>query len=213
MKRDCGDIKSKLWLIGDSEPSNNSEKLENPLDLRHPTVHNIVTPIFEQIQDDLFPRGKRIDWNKLYIRNAMKQQRDWDNIISLNEEIRNFKILIDKYSPIIIIPFGAKAFEFVRRALGEEEKKFNAWNTCRIGNEFAVRCKGFNVDKQNIIPLLHACICRGNYLEAHKNFCEAIESVYGIDEENYFIATGKILSSLMIDNENSFNFWKTIDLI
>ncbi len=71
MERECGPIESKIWLIGDSEPANYSENLENPLDLKHPTVHNIFTPILINVQDELFNKGIRLDWNKFYVRNAV----------------------------------------------------------------------------------------------------------------------------------------------
>lgn len=204
MKRDCGVIKSKIWLIGDSEPNNYSDKLENPLDLKHPTVHNIVTPILDQIQDGLFDEGIRIDWNKLYIRNAVKSSSDWKDESVLSEEVLNFRSLINEHSPIIIMSFGARAFEFVRRALNEESKKLNSWGTYELGQEFAQRCKTFNVKVTNIIPLLHASICRGRFIEAHKNFCTAIE----MDEDNYFIATGKTIAPILIENKNNFDCWK-----
>lgn len=211
MNRECGLIESKVWLIGDSEPSNYSEKLENPFDLKHPTVHNIVTPVLEQIQDDLFCTGNRIDWNKLYIRNAVKSRSDWKDEAVLNVEILKFRNLINEHSPIIIISFGTRAFEFVRRALGEASKGLNSWGTYKLGKEFSERCQKFNVNKPNIIPLLHACICRGKFLEAHRNFCTAIKDTNGIDEENYFIATGKIISTIIINNKNNFDCWKSIN--
>jgi hypothetical protein len=208
MNRDCGTIESKVWLVGDSEPGNYSKRLQDPFDLKHPTVHNIVTPIIEQIQDDLFYTGNRIDWSKLYIRNAVKSSIDWKDEATLGEEILNFKSLLNEHSPMIIIPFGARAFEFVRRALGEEYKGLNSWGTYKLGEQFAKRCQEFNVNKTNIIPLLHACICRGRFLEAHRNFCTAISNINGMAEENYFIAAGKTLSPILIENKSSFNCWK-----
>ena len=84
MEREFGVKESKIWLIGDSEPVNNADKLKFPFDLKHPTVHNIFTPILNQIQDDVFNIGKRIDWKKLYIRNAMRESADWKNKLKIN---------------------------------------------------------------------------------------------------------------------------------
>ena len=208
MKRDCGVMESKIWLIGDSEPNNYSDRLENPFDLKHPTVHNIVTPILANIQDELFDARIRIDWDKLYIRNAMKNSRDWQEASALNEEVLTFRQLINEYSPIIIIPFGTRAFEFVRRALNEDSKKIDGWSTYEIGKEFTKRCKNFDVYNTNIIPLLHASICRGRFLEAHNNFCAAIEDINGMVEDNYFSATAKIITPILLENKNRFECWR-----
>lgn len=208
MKRDCGVMKSKVLLIGDSEPDNYREKLENPFDLKHPTVHNIATPILYQIQDGLFDAGIRIDWNKLYIRNAVKSSSDWRDESVLSEEVLNLRSLINEHWPIIIMSFGARAFEFVRRALNEESKRLNSWSTYKLGQEFAKRCERFDVKGTNIIPLLHASICRGRFIEAHRNFCTAIKDINGMDEDNYFIATGKTIAPILIENKNNFDCWK-----
>ncbi|MEQ8154489.1 MAG: hypothetical protein ABRQ25_06355 [Clostridiaceae bacterium] len=207
MNRDCGLIESKIWLIGDSEPDNFSEELENPFDLKHPTVHNIVTPIIEQIQDDLLSIMYRLDWNKLYIRNAVKTRSVWKDEVGLSAEILKFRQLINKYHPIIIIPFGERAFEFVRRALNEKSEGFE-WGIDELGKEFIERCQKFNVHDTNIIPLLHAVICRGNFLIAHKMFCTAINNANGMTYENYFLAAAKTISPILINNKSSFNCWK-----
>jgi len=208
MEREFGKRERKLWLIGDSEPNNNSDKLEHPFDLRHPTVHNIFTPILEQIQDNLFDVGNRIDWNKLYIRNAVKSSNDWDDESTLKVEIENFTNLINAYSPIIIFTFGTRAFEFVRRARDEESRALDFWTTEMMGKEFAKRCKNFDVNSTNVIPLLHASICRGRFLEAHGNFCSAVKEINGMDENNYFIATGKIIASIVKSNKSNFGCLK-----
>lgn len=218
MNRDCGDIGCKVWLIGDSEPDNYSEELQNPFDWKHPTVHNIFTPILYQIQEDLFDTGHWIDRNKLYIRNAVEKSSYWKNEANLNKEILNFRHLVNEYSPIIILSFGSRAFEFVRRALDKKDEKsekskqskpFDSWSTYELGTEFAERCRDFNVSETNIIPLLHASICRGKFLEAHSNFCAGIRDINKeMNEENYFIATGEMLSKIISDNKNSLNCWK-----
>lgn len=208
MNREVGVRESKIWLIGDSEPSNNIDSLQYPFDLKHPTVYNIVIPVLEQVQDDVFAIGNRIDWNKLYIRNAVEKADDWENESILNEEVANFRNIIEENSPIIIMSFGTRAFEFTRRALGEQKKGLKRWSAYKLGKEFARRSQEFNVNKTNLIPLLHACICRGRFLEAHRNFCTAINEANIIDEENYFIATGKLISPILINNKSNFNCWK-----
>ncbi len=112
--------------------------------------------------------------------------------------------LIKKHRPIIITPFGSRAFEFVRRALNENEKALESWGTYDLGKEFIARCQKFDPKNVNIIPLLHASICRGKFLVAHGNFCAAIKGANGIADENYFIAVGKTISSIFINNQEHF---------
>ncbi|GEQ22333.1 hypothetical protein CBU02nite_28390 [Clostridium butyricum] len=208
MNRDCGRKQSEIWLIGDSEPRNFSGNLKNPLDYKHPTIHNIFTPIINEIQEEVFKIDNRIDRNKFYIRNAIKDSCDWDNNDKLNEEVKEFSHLIKKYKPLIIISFGRRAFEFVRRANCEEEKKLTSWTTYKIGQEFIKRYKNFEPKNINIIPLLHVSIARGKFLEAHKYFCKAINEELNGNEENYFVATGNILGKLLVDHKEIINCWE-----
>lgn len=208
MNRDFGKKESKIWLIGDSEPKNFKEKLENPLDYKHPAIHNIFTPILNQIQDEVFKIDNRIDIDNLYIRNAIRDVEDWNNIDKISEDIKELNKLLYDYKPLIIIPFGRRAFEFTRRAVGEESRDFQLWNTYKIGQEFIERCKNFNCNNINIIPLLHVSIARRNFLEAHKYFCKAINEVTKEQEENYFIATGKLIGTLLVKNKEKIDCWK-----
>lgn len=210
MNRECGNLNSKIWLIADSEPSRFRNELQDPLDLKHPTVHNIFTPILEQIQDELFNIGNRINRNKLYIRNALINNEDWKSREILDREIDRFKNLVEDNSPIIILSFGGRAFEFVRRALGEE-KRLKSWNTKEMGYEFAKRCGEFNVNEINSVPLLHSCIARGKFLKAHSNYCVAIREKFELVEENYFIAAGKIISKIIIENKRYLDCFNTLD--
>lgn len=117
MERQTTNPYEKIWLIGDSKPKNNSYELQFPLDPRHPTVHNIFTPIFDQIQEELFDFGYRVDKNKLFRRNAVEDVTDWGNYIKRNEEVKEMKNIININKPIIIFSFGSNAFELCRHAL------------------------------------------------------------------------------------------------
>lgn len=208
MNRDFGKKESRIWLIGDSEPKNFSETLKNPLDYKHPAIHNIFTPIINEIQEEVFKIDNRIDMNKFYIRNAIKDARDWNNVDKICEEVKELEKLLIEYKPLIITPFGRRAFELVRRAVGEENRSFKSWNTYKIGQEFIKRCKSFNCNSVNIIPLLHVSIARGKFLESHEYFCKAINEEIKGQEENYFIATGKIIGKLLIKNRDIIECWK-----
>lgn len=51
MERNHGSERSAIWLLADSNPITWQEEPEGPLDRRHPTRHNIWTPI-EQVTHD-----------------------------------------------------------------------------------------------------------------------------------------------------------------
>lgn len=62
MKDHTGDLSFPIWLLGDSNPKNWQDRLDTPLDPRHPAVHNIWTPIIDIIQREVYMKiGKRID--------------------------------------------------------------------------------------------------------------------------------------------------------
>lgn len=211
LNREKGSVQSSVWIIGDSEPDNCSDKLEDPFDTKHPTIHNIFFPILEHIQDDLFFTGNRIDVNKFYIRNAVKNSQDWKNEAVLENEILEFKQLMTNNPPKMILTFGGKAYEFVRRSMGEKFEKLDHWDTINLGTEFARSCKTFDINKVNVIPLLHASICRGKYLTAHENFSKAINEKFGLAENNYFEATAKVLTPIFLENRDAFDVWKEPD--
>lgn len=81
-----------------------------------------------------------------------------------------------------------------------------------MGKEFAKRIQNFNCNKVNIFPLLHSCICRGKFLKAHKQYCEGIKEINGKEFDNYFVATGKMISEKIIKNIDKFNCYKSISL-
>ncbi|MBU3159507.1 hypothetical protein KPL37_07025 [Clostridium frigoris] len=72
MDRDTGNINFPIWIIGDSEPDRWKDVLNEPFDSRHPIRHNIITSVFDIMQDNIFRKtGKRIETSEIYTRNAV----------------------------------------------------------------------------------------------------------------------------------------------
>ena len=59
MKEFSGDPEFPIWLIGDSPPENWVDKLDFPLDAKHPARHNVWTSILDSLQAQLLPRLKK----------------------------------------------------------------------------------------------------------------------------------------------------------
>lgn len=208
MDKECGDKECKVWLIGDSNPKNWERDLDKPLDSRHPIRHNIWTSIFNVIQNNVFlEMGNRIDESKIYIRNAIedagkKPKRNvliWEDEDYLNKSLDEFKKLVDENKPILILTFGAFSYEFVRRALGNESKKYGYWDTKKLGNEFRLGINNYNNHKQNVLPLLHRSIAGGRFIVSHDNFSGK--------DSNYFDYTGEKISSILISDKENYNLW------
>jgi integrase len=54
-----GDPEFPVWLIGDSPPEKWMDKLDYPLDMKHPARHNIWTSVADQMQDRLFRHDRK----------------------------------------------------------------------------------------------------------------------------------------------------------
>ncbi|MYC28725.1 MAG: hypothetical protein F4X65_01350 [Chloroflexi bacterium] len=201
-----------IWLLGDSNPKNWEDKLDVPLDTRHPAVHNIWTPIVDLVQETVFEKDcKRINTSRLYVRNAVEDAnekpeygvKNWDP--RLNERTRKLRKHIEEYKPKIVFSLGAFAFEFARRALTSEEGEYQGsryWSAEKLGEQFRQRTKGFCVGETNLLPLLHVSIARGKFLEAHRSFTQC-------DKGNYFEYVAKEISKVLLCNENDFStIWK-----
>jgi hypothetical protein len=105
MNRDNGRPKSAIWLLADSPPLDHAHKLDDPLDWRFPTRHNIWTPIETIMNRELFRLQKsRIDDRKFFIRNAVKSPEDWKhkNKHILAADIADFTRLVNEYQPLMI---------------------------------------------------------------------------------------------------------------
>lgn len=209
MIKEDGDRNFPIWLLGDSNPKNWEDELKTPFDSRHPIRHNIWTSVLDIMQEEVFNEiNNRIDSRRIYIRNAVEKadlkpkgnEILWNN--NVNSEVEEFGRFLSDNNPKIVLCFGAFAFEFARRAMGEDNnKKFNNWNTKKLGNEFRTRIETFDINKINIIPMLHRSIAGGYFLKSHNYFSN-------MDEGNYFEYVGKGISKLLLDNKEKLKVWK-----
>lgn len=207
MRESSGDPRSRLWLVADSPPPQWETLLREPLDPRHPARHNIWTPIADAIQQEVYQKkGWRMDEGRLYVRNAvssaaMKPKPGADSWgPGTQRELAALAGLIKTTCPPLIVTFGAFAFEFVRRSLGEKGQPFDRWTTKRMGEEMRRRLAGFSSARTNILPALHATIARGRFLESHRDFCAGLN-------DNYFRHVGQALSKVLIEHADHFQIF------
>ena len=114
MRDFAGEPTFPIWLIGDSPPDEGADKLDTPLDPRHPARHSIWTSVADPMQDRLYRQKKlRLDTSRLYIRNAMSQRLEAGNISEQSHRWREeLKILLDLHKPKIVLTFGTDALEW-----------------------------------------------------------------------------------------------------
>jgi len=204
MKDFTGNPEFPIWLIGDSPPEAWADKLDTPLDPRHPARHSIWTSVADPMQDRLYRQRKlRLDTSRLYIRNAMNQPLSAPKI---NERARlsqeALKQMLDKYKPSIVLTFGVTAFMMALLASGESPQKIFK-TTKLLGEQFRSRIEKYDDHRVNIIPLLHISIARGKFLEAHRDFVGA----YGQAPPNYFDYVGTRLADLLLAKLSDKPIW------
>ena len=198
MKDSAGDPRFPIWLIGDSPPEARAEKLDTPLDPRHPARHNIWTSVADSMQDRLYRLSRlRLDTSSLYVRNAM---------LSLDEQIQlsepRLKELFDKYRPNVVLTFGASASMIALSASGEVPERL--YKTAKLlGEQFRIRIQKYDDSKVNVISLLHVSIARRWYLSAHRDFV----GDHGDMPPNYFDYVGKHLADLLLEKLHDKPIW------
>lgn len=208
MEREFGSKKFSIWLIGDSNPKGWANVLNYPLDPRHPARHNIWTPILDGIQEQVFLAAhRRVDTSQIYVRNAVEHASDKPAARAIEwqpkplKETRNFAKLLTLYTPKLVFTFGAFAFEFARRSLEKNSKRrFQDWTTKRLGQEFRQRVEGFDPEKINLFPLLHASIARGKFLQSHDYFTD-------VKGGNYFDYVARKISLLLLEHQQALPIW------
>ncbi len=197
MKDSTGDPKFPIWLIGDSPPEKWVDKLDTPLDPRHPARHSIWTSVADSMQDKLYHQeGRRLDTSKLYIRNAKNQPLE-----QTHQSQAILKECLDKYKPSIVLTFGVYAFAISLLASGEMPSVFS--NTTRLlGEQFRSRIENFSDNKVNVIPLLHVSIAL-KFLESHRDFVDK----HGATPPNYFNCVGTKLANLLLAKLSNKPIW------
>ena len=205
MKEFAGDPDFPIWLVGDSPPEAWVDALDMPLDPRHPARHSIWTPVADAMQERLYREGgrRRLDTSRLYIRNAagkpFRQPLTEDQIHSPAKALRE---LLDKYRPSMILTFGVSAFMVALYASGETPDRIFR-TTKLLGEQFRKRVANFRDNKVNVIPLLHASISRGKFLESHRDFVDG----HGSEPPNYFEYVGKELANLLLVSLSKRSIW------
>lgn len=204
MKDSAGDPGFPIWLIGDSPPEKWADKLDSPLDAKHPARHNIWTSVADSMQERLYRQSRlRLDTSRLYIRNATDRPYATYTIrAQMQLSQKTLQELIDKYKPKIILTFGVSAFMTTLWASGERPQKFFR-TTKLLGEQFRSRIKSYSDYKVNVIPLLHTSIARGEFLESHRDFV----GTAGITHQNYFDYAGEKLADLLLAKFSDKPIW------
>jgi len=208
MRREVGDPDYAIWLLGDSNPKNWESVLDSPMDPRHPTRHNIWTAVLDVVQDTVYRSCReRVDTAPLYIRNAVEDRDDkpapslvdWGPPVI--HEIHDLDKALRQRRPSILLSFGAFSFEFARRSMGEEPiRRYSQWTTKRLGEEFGARIRRFDPDRINLLPLLHATIARGRFIQAHEHFCEQ-------EDADYFQFVGNHIADKLLEHRDALHIW------
>ncbi|MBC2725837.1 hypothetical protein [Desulfosporosinus sp.] len=192
MKRESGDKSYPIWV------------LINP---KHPISHDNWTPVLDAIQDKVYREmHTRIETNNIYFRNAVSESRLVPNTLNwwgpeVAKEIELFRKLALEYKPRIIFSLGAFAYEFLRRVYEiKPEKGPKAWSNSILGEEFERSLESFDINKTNIIPLLHRVGASANFIDTHNYF-------YRKDGENYYRYVGTRLAEKIIENKGRLNIW------
>jgi len=208
MQRQTGNPNFPIWLLGDSNPEHWQDILITPLDPRHPARHSIWTPVLDVMQDRVFRKIKgRIDTSAIFIRNAIEDpafkppsnRMDWLPAVEL--EVSRFRELLFLHRPVLVMCFGAFAFEFARRAVEQEPKRpYVSWGARTMGGEFRRRAAEFNATKTNLFPLLHTSISRGRFVESHDYFCDQPGG-------NYFDFAGQAIADQLLRHQKALSIW------
>ncbi len=192
MKRESGEKSSPIWIIN------------NP---KHPISHDNWTPVLDEIQDKVYRKlNTRIESSDIYFRNAVRDISIVPNTLNwwgpdVCKEIELFREIATEYKPIILLSFGAFAFEFLRRVYEiKPEKGPKAWSNSNLGEEFEKSMENFDINKINMIPLLHRVGSSASFIDTDNYFWRK-------DGENYYRYVGTRLAEKIIQNKDRFDIW------
>lgn len=191
MMRESGEKSFPIWV------------LFNP---KHPISHDNWSPVLDEVQDRVYrDMNTRIETANIFFRNAVSDSDDVPNTLNwwgppVIKEIEAFRDIVFRYKPIILFSLGAFPFEFLRRVYEiKPEKGPKAWSNCNLGVEFERSIDSFDINKTNVIPLLHrvgegASFINTNYFSRQ-------------DDENYYRYVGAKLAEKIIEYKDGLNIW------
>ncbi|AET67386.1 hypothetical protein Desor_1747 [Desulfosporosinus orientis DSM 765] len=192
MKRESGEKNYPIWVV------------MNP---KHPISHENWTPILDEIQDRVYREmNTRIETANIYFRNAVSESRLVPNTLNwwgpeVAKEIELFKKIAFENKPKMIFSLGAFAFEFLRRVFEiKPEKGPKAWSNSNLGDEFERAIENFDINKANIIPLLHRVGANSSFIEGHNYFGRK-------SGENYYTYVGAKLAEIIIQHKDYLSIW------
>jgi hypothetical protein len=203
-------LRFPIWLLGDSYPGKWRLEPNALLDPRHPTRHNIWTPILNEIQNAVYrPDKLRVDEARICITNAVESgvggEPDWEfRTPSIKSRAAEYGELIDANRPRFVLAFGRRAYAFARLATGAKDRcRPTDWNRKSLGAEFRRSVDNFNPNEVNLFPLLHATTASRQWKTSHSEFT-------GNPIGNYFEFTGKLIGSLLKRHASELGVWVKI---
>jgi hypothetical protein len=208
IQADVGNRDFPLWLIGDANLTPGKTGPFTPVDARHRVWHMIWTPVLHVIEDRVY-RGSRLrmDTRGIHFRNiladlALKPEpayKEWSP--ATDSAVAGLRSLLVAHRPVILVSFGAFAFEAVRRALAEHEwHPHGWWSAKRLGDEFRKRIRDFEPGESNVLPLLHRRISGSAYMESYEHFI-------GEAGGDYFEVVGAALAETLLRYRRQLPIW------
>jgi hypothetical protein len=145
----------------------------------------------------------------VYVRNTVGDVRDKPSPVALDwglnspvsSAIADLTEVIADGEPLLVLTFGQFAFELGRRSLGEQpQRSHQHWTMAQLGAEVRRRMAGGAGGGPLLVPLLHASIARGYYLDAHMRSCNAVPGSVA----NYFSYVGTGLGDWILERREQF---------
>lgn len=204
-----GEPGNPIWLIGDSNPKDEGN-LAHPLDPRHPTRHNIWTPILDVIQEKVYPRrllafGYGQDAGALYIQNAVIKPDERNDAVLIEDRIKSLRERYMQHAPLLVLSFGAFAFEVCRAAIEQNEATgemvIRQARNRKVTDLAAEFNKRVNVPECSLLPLLHQSVAR-SFDHAHKKFSDQQHG------SNYFLYAGQAIARRLLHQHSSASIWR-----
>jgi hypothetical protein len=205
------ELNRSVWLVGHSYPREWIDRLNGPLDPRHPTRHSIWTSVLDYLQEQVYVTGPhlRLDMARCFLCNAAGQQppkskRSWvgkDPYILARIEL--LRTLLKRHNPPVVITFSAEVFVFLSRTLCRFPGGVS-WlpRVEELGRAFREAISCFDPKRVNVFPLLHAYAARRGWDTVGPKFS-------GPDDQatNYFEYAGRALGDMLLKHGRSLPIW------